>query len=291
MRILTIWIKSAALVNRKARLVFFLWFANLLFSLIIAAPFFLLWSREYSASPAGERLANGMDFLWLGDFIFKFQSVLPSLLGWILVPGLIYLGLNIFFAGGLLGRLGSAGEKPRLSEFLADCGKYFPRFFRLFWISLAGFLIFFGAAGLLLSRLFNLWLDNAPGEWTVFIGSNLRLVVLLLLFSIVRMLFDYARILLVVEDSKKTLRTSLRAAGFVFRNFFRAWSLYLMTGIFFLAAGLLSIKLGKIIPRDTAGWLALFFLLQQLFIVFRMWTRNMFFASGLNFFEFHKERP
>ena len=49
-----------------------------------------------------------------------------------LVAGVLYLALQIFLNGGIVGRLLDREGRTTLEPFFADCGRYFWRFVRLF---------------------------------------------------------------------------------------------------------------------------------------------------------------
>jgi hypothetical protein len=270
-------------VNKKIKIAVYLWVVNLLFSLVVIAPLYFLLQSEFSRSLLESQMAKGNDFLiWMGDFIFKNRDFFPALLGWILVPMLLYLFFNIFLSGGIIGRIAAPPEKISLSNFLSDCGKYFFRFFRVFLISLIGFIVFFGVIYRLISALFKIWTENASTEWPLIIVSNLKFLVAVLLFSIVRMFFDYVKIRLVMEDSKKAVRSTLLNFTFVGKRFFRAWFLYLLVGLVAAILFIIFVLVHKISPQNGIFFIFLFFW-QQLYVFSRMWTKMLFFSTEYHF--------
>jgi hypothetical protein len=72
------------------------------------------------------------------------------------------------------------------------------------------------------------------------ISSSLRLLVFLLLFSIVKMFFDYVKVALVADDSRKAVRATLRNFRFLGKRFFRAWALFVIVGLLFVFSTLVS---------------------------------------------------
>jgi hypothetical protein len=273
--------------NRKARLVIYLWLANFLFSLVLVAPFYFLLQKDLARSIAGEKLFQGQEFLWLGDMIYKYQDVLPLFLGWLAVPSLLFLLLHVFLNGGILGRI-SVGERVNLPAFLSDSARYFWRFFRVFLISIIGYIIVFGLLGSGLSALFKIWMESASTQWTTLIASFLRLFVFLLLFSMTKMFFDYVKVSLVVEESKKAVRATLANFGFLGRRFFRAWGLFLLVGLVFVGLSI-GYHLGvKLIPKNGVIPLVVLFIWQQVYILARSWTAVLFFSTEYEFFKSHK---
>lgn len=270
-------------VNKRIKIAVYLWVVNLLFSLVVIAPLYFLLQNEFSRSLLENQMAKGNDFLiWMGDFLFKNRDFYPALLGWILVPMLLYLFFNIFLSGGVIGRIASPHEKTSLSNFLSDCGKYFYRFFRVFLISLIGFILFFGVIYRLISALFEIWTENASTEWPLIFVSNLKFLIAVLLFSIVRMFFDYVKIRLVMEDSKKAVRSTLLNFTFLGKRFFRAWFLYLLVGLVAVILFMIFVLVHRISPQNGIFFIFLF-LWQQLYVFSRMWTKMLFFSTEYHF--------
>lgn len=270
-------------VNKKIKMAAYLWAFNFLFSLVVIAPLYFLLQKEFSRSLLEDQMAKGNDLLiWMGDFIFKIRELYPALLGWILVPLVLYLFFNIFLSGGIIGRIAASHQKINLANFLSDCGKYFFRFFRVFLIFLIGFFIFFGVVYRLISAVFELWTKNASTEWPLIFVSNFKFLIALLLFSIIRMFFDYVKIRLVMEDSKKTIRSTLLNFGFLGKRFFKAWILYLLVGLVAFIIFIVYFLVHRIFPQG--GFLILLlFVWQQLYIFSRMWTKMLFFSTEYHF--------
>ena len=274
--------KGVSAVRRNSRMTLWLWLIDFLFGIIVAAPVYFFVNKDFGHSPTGEGL-KGMSFTWLGDSIYKYQEFLPALAGWVLVPALFFILVSIFLNGGIIGRL-AAGEKTTLQGFFADCGKYFGRFFRVFLLSLPVYILVFGGLLKLVSAPFKLWAKNAGGEMPVIIASNLRFLVTILILSIVQMYFDYVKIHLAAREGRKVLAAAAAALSFVGRKFFKAWGLYLLVGLLFVAATAVFIVLTNVLAGTGVVALVLGFILAQAYIFARIWTKVLFFASELDLY-------
>jgi hypothetical protein len=286
MGLLKLFIQGFSTANRRARMVIYLWLMNFVFSLIIITPVYILVNKEFSRSLLGDTMAEGFGLLWFADLAYKYKDIPGALAGWVLAPGIIFLFLYIFLNGGLIGRIADEREIVNFEKFFSDCGKYFFRFFRVFIISLFGY-----ALVVIIQRfigsLFKIWTKNASSEWPLIISSNLKFLILLLLFSIVRMYFDYVRIRLVVEDSKRTVLTSILNLAFIGKRFIKAWILYLLVGIIGLIIGLIYLGISRIMP--SSGYLVMaVFIWQQIYIFSRMWVKLLFFSTEYQFLVYHK---
>ncbi|MFB0565449.1 MAG: hypothetical protein ACETWK_07195 [Candidatus Aminicenantaceae bacterium] len=283
MSVFRLLIQGIKTTNSKGRIVLYLWITNFVFSLVIVAPFYFLLSKEFSRSLIGNKLGAGFDLLWLGDLFYKFNNIPPALIGWFLVPGILFLLLYMFLNGGIIGRIVAQRESVNFSNFFGDCGKYFLCFFRIFLISLIGYALVFGVIYRYISELFELWTDNASTEWPLIISSNIKFLILILLFSIIRMFFDYARVSVVVEDSRRAIRATILSLSFVGKRFFKAWFLYLLVGIISLIFFAVCLRISRILP--SSGLLIIVvFLWHQIYILSRMWTKMLFFSSEYHFF-------
>ena len=270
--------------NKKWKMVVYLWLMNFIFALLMVTPFYFLLQKEFSRSLMGEQMSRGFDFLWFGDLIYRYRDFYPSLLGWLLVPAIFFLLLFIFLNGGILGRIVAEEESLNLTRFFADCGKYFFRFFRIFLISLIGYYLVFGLLFKAISFLFQLWTKSAASEWPLIFTANLKFLVMILLFSVVRMFFDYVRVRLVVEDSKKSIRATILSFSFLGKRFLKAWALYLLVGLIVLILALIYHVISQILPSTGLLWILLF-IWQQSYILSKMWTRVLFFSTEYHFYK------
>ena len=290
MGIMKIYGKGLAASVKSLRMIIYLWLVNLAFALVLVAPLYLLVQKDFGHSLAGGRLRVG-DPAWLGEMALKYQDIPAALLGGILLPVLLFLVLYIFLNGGILGRLAALPEhKITLAGFFADCGKYFWRFFRVFLAALVGYLLLFGFVFRLVSAVFKPWIESASNELPSIIASNLRTLVSVLIFTIVQMYFDYVKVSLVAEDSRKVLKALFSGLGFIFKRFFKAWFLYLLVGVLYLVLTVLYVSVNGLFPRYGAPWFAAAVFWAQIYILLRIGIKVLFFATELTFYRGQKYR-
>jgi len=290
MGIIRIFGQGLTTTLRKGRLLAFLWPVYLLFALVVVAPFYFLLQSQFSRSLLGEKLLAGVDLLWIGDLVYRYQDMPPLVIGWILGTSLLFLVLLAFLNGGVIGRIAAGEEKVTFQNFFGDCGRYFGRLFRVFLLSLVGYFLILGILGRFVSIPFRVWSKGASTEWTTLISSSLRLLVFLLLFSIVKMFFDYVKVALIVGDSRKAFRMTRRNFGFLGRNFFQAWALFLGVGLISVLFTIVYLALAKVFPKTGIGPLLLF-LWQQAYFLGSLWTGILFFATEFHFLKRTDHRP
>jgi len=288
MRILKIIEKGFQTTNKRLKMVVYLWLINFVFSVLIVTPVYFLIKKDLSGSLMSDQILKGSELIWLGDIIYKYQDILPALVGWFLIPGIFFMMLYIFLYGGIIGRIVAQDEKINLTSFLSDCSKYFFPFLRIFLISLAAYLVVLGGIHSIISALFNLWKKSASTEWPLILASILEFLILVLLFSIVRMFFDYVRVRLVVEKSKKAIRATLLNISFIGKRFFRAWFLYLLVGLITAVFGVIYLALYQPLPK-IGILLIVGFIWQQMYVLSRMWTKILFYSTEYHFLNLHQE--
>lgn len=284
MNIFQIVAKGFQTTNSRWRVVLYLWIVNFFVSLLALTPFYLILNKEFSHSLVGEQISRGLNFLWIGDIIHKYKDFSPGFVGWILASGFFFILVSVFLAGGILGRIAAEGETVDLENFFLDCGKHFFRLFRVFLLSLAFYVVIFGAVFRAITVPLNFWVKHAGNEWPGIISAIVKLIAAVLLFTIVRMFFDYVRVRLVVEKSRKTVRATLLTSLFVGKRFFRAWLLYLCIGILVVLFALAFLLICQFLPK-TGIFLLLVFFFQQVYILSKMWTKTLFFAAEYHFFK------
>jgi hypothetical protein len=273
--------KGMILSYQKRRLAVRLWAINLIFSLFAVGPLFFLMMDHMSHSFSGESSLQKLDVFWLADLAYRFMNITPALTGLVLLAAVLYLLLSVFLNGGIIGGLNRAEAKTTLADFFHDCGLYFWRFFRLFILSVPVYLAVLVIFYQLIKAFLEIFNRRAATEWPALIVSNLRLLALVLLLAVVSMFFDYVKIGLVTSARKKVLEQTWLTLKFIGRRFFKAWGLYLLAGLVFVALTLFYLEIARLLPKNRPLLVLLVFLWQQFYILCRQWCKLLFFATEI----------
>jgi hypothetical protein len=273
--------KGMILSYQKRRLAVRLWAINLIFSLFAVGPLFFLMMDHMSHSFSGESSLQKLDVFWLADLVYRFMNITPALTGLVLLAAVLYLLLSVFLNGGIIGGLNRAEAKTTLADFFHDCGLYFWRFFRLFILSVPVYLAVLVIFYQLIKAFLEIFNRRAATEWPALIVSNLRLLALVLLLAVVSMFFDYVKIGLVTSARKKVLEQTWLTLKFIGRRFFKAWGLYLLAGLVFVALTLFYLEIARLLPKNRPLLVLLVFLWQQFYILCRQWCKLLFFATEI----------
>jgi hypothetical protein len=189
-----------------------------------------------------------------------------------------------FLSGGILDRY--ARNRPTRSHgFFAACGTHFWRFLRLGVFAWFAYSVLFSV---LHPWLFDVVYERLVADVTVErTGLALRAAgylvfgILLVLCSLV---FDYARIRIVVEDRRSAIGALLAAIRFVARHPGRVLALYLLNGAAFLVLIAVYALVAPGAPGAGAGLIPAL-LIGEIYILGRHYLKLRFYASQTAFFQ------
>ena len=268
---------------KEKKMLLWLYGFNLLFAYLITLPLSMMLSNALDKTTAADKILQTFDFTIFITIMEVFGKGL-NLGRTIITIGILYLIVNIFFAGGIL-KIFIEEKKFKLIDFLTGCVEYFNRFLRLFLISVL-FLILALLMYLLISKLFSLVTDNTTTEHLPVILFVLKMFLVGALLAIVNMLFDYAKIMTVVNDYYGMFKIVKQAMMFVMMSLRKTVGLYI--SYLFTAIILIIIYLFIESFISVTDWLTIliFFLWTQIFMVTRIWIRMSFFAGQYSFYRF-----
>jgi len=269
------------LVARHKRLIVPFYLTNLLFGLLITLPLGALLDEFVGGSLVRERLGQTMDYDLLVEFLFKNGKALASLQGLILVVPGVYWLLALFLSGGAMVVYTNDTYRPNL--FWGASAEHFAPFARLALWSLPLLALLFSLR--FLEPLFQrLIFGSDPYEYVLYWGAWIKMglgYLGLLLFGIV---FDYARLNLVITGDRKARRALWRALVFAARSPGRTFAL----AFILIATGWLALAIYY--PLSTAlsapNWFVVvaLFVLQQLYILIRLVLRLTYYSSQLTLY-------
>jgi hypothetical protein len=273
-------------VGRNWGLVLLVLLGNLAFALVVAVPLALQLDGDLAHLGASRGMMYGFDYDWwaqwserqegppsalspevLGTgFAFRNLELLlkgalparlfareghgsldPTLLG----LGALYLLLQVFLTGGLLGVFRTPAGGWTVRGLLHGSGFYFGRLFRVSLLALA-------AAGVVfaLNAPFARWVDGlareAVSEKTAIALTLGRHAVLLLALVLVHMVSSHAKVLVVREARLSSALAFLSSLGFCTRNLPRALGQYAV--VLVLGAGVVAAFGAFDQHLEVTGW-------------------------------------
>ncbi len=242
------------------------------------------WWQEFSSQATGLGTTFVPSIVGFGAVLDNIGGLLDNLPMAATIVGATAAWLVIwsFLSGGVLDRY--ARRRPtRAYGFFAACGIHFWRFARLGVVAWMVYYVLFAGVHPWLFETFYPWATrNMTVERTSFAVRILCYLIFCTLLVACNLVFDYARIRIVVEDRHSAIGALVAAVRFVRRNP-STLSLYLLNGVLFLALALAYALLSPGAPGGLAFWIA--FGIGEIYILIRHYVKLLFYASQIAFFQ------
>lgn len=312
MKVFINFLKGFQTSRKNFKMVLFLFILNLLFALVLALPMFTAIEESIGQSEVADRMKKGFDYMWWEEFRDQSQGIestfSPSIVGKgavldnfvhlinigetplpraILILSILYVLLHTFLSGGIINILNKDIPGFSIRDFFTGAGKFATRFFLLMLISWAFFFLVIALRNSLFS-LVNTVSETARSEVLPFYINLASSVLTYILFLFFQMIFDYARIKIVIEDSSSILRTTKDAFLFVFKNMGATMGLFYLLLVANLALTVVYILFKEIIPQTSTGTIVIIFLIQQMFICSIIWIRCWLYSSQSELYKYLK---
>ena len=281
-----------------------------LITLLIAFPLSValrgMMATHLGSSLAAETAATGTNYDWWQEFSAQASGLattfVPSIIGFgavldnvsaladnlpmtttIAAAVAAWLVVWSFLSGGVMDRY--ARNRPtRAHGFFSAAGTHFWRFLRL---GIVAFIVYYAlfalVHGWLLDDLYGALTRNMTVERTAFAVRLACYALFVALLVAVNLVFDYARVRLVVEDRRSAIGALLAALRFVRRHRRAAYLYLLNASAFLLLVGLYALAVPGAPGAGIWMWITLG--VGQLYIVGRHYLKLLFYASEVAFFQ------
>ncbi len=243
------------------------------------------WWQEFISQASGPAATFGLSIMGfaapLGN-LAGFADAAPLPAG-VAATVIGFLLLQVFVTGGIIDRY-ARDTRVGPYGFLAACGASFFRLLRLGAAALAVYWLLFALVHPTIDSAQRLLTRDLTVERQAFAIYAILTVAFLLVVSGVNLLFDFAKIRLVVEDRRSAIGALASGLRFVARQPAAAAGLYVINVLVFVAV----LGLYAIVAPSAAvsGWALVWTLfVLQLFVVARLWARLVFVASETALFQ------
>jgi hypothetical protein len=294
-------------VNQAPMVIAGMFAVSLLVSMPLAYALQGMIAEHLGSSLAADSAASGVNFGWWREFsaqaaglgttlvpsIAGFGAVLNDLSGFLdrtplaaTIVGVTaaWMVLWSFLSGGIIDRFARA-RRTRAQGFFAACGVHFGRLVRLGVIAFVVYALLF--------LYVHTWIFDDAYEWlirdvtverTAFMFRITGYVIFGALLVVVNIVFDYARIRIVVEDRRSAIGAVVAALRFVRRHFARVLGLYGLNALAFL---ILIAVYALVVPGAPGSGLGMWVVLAvgELYILARHYLKLLFYASETAFFQ------
>lgn len=267
---------------RSLKMTFLIYCINLALALLVVFPFLGTLKSGFGGSMLPDALLKGFDFTSLVEFLRNFKSIggFISQARWMIV---FYLIVSVFMSGGILFIINKK-EKFSVLSFLNGCVFYFFRFFKLFVYMLLFNLLVALIVYMPLYFIIDSASETVTSEASLFYIVLAGVIIHLTLFVILQMTVFYAKIRIVSEDSRKVFRSIFRSLKFVFKHFASTLTLFLLQLIIPMLLVIVLFFFNAAIGMTSGFTILGMFIIQQTFILSRIFTRIWMYGSQYDLF-------
>ncbi|MDP2914807.1 MAG: hypothetical protein Q8O91_05075 [Candidatus Aminicenantes bacterium] len=264
----------------RPKMIVLLWSFNLLVAGLCYFVFLRAFGGAVGTSALVKEMVHKADMNVVVEFLTSASGGAVTEL-FVIVIGLsvLYALVSVFLYGGILQILIQKGGRWRFAEtFFAGGGRFYGRFFRLEIYSL-GLWLTAGLIFILINALINFNFRDSTNEQTTFVFTIIKILFAFFLVFLIKMIMDYARILIAGRDSRDVFRSLLEAVRFVLKKPAKTLALYYLLGLAGWASFLLYKVLDSAVPQTSTVTIAIGFLLAQVFIASRGWLKIAYQAA------------
>jgi hypothetical protein len=270
-------------VNRNKRMWFWFYGVTTIWALLVAGPVIGLLLSSLGNSAWAEEMAGNFDFQWIAELIAG-KTALPLVpVAWIGVMVFAVASVaHLFLLGGAV-PLFCGREEFSTSRFFENCGRNFWRFVRLSLCAAPLYVVVLIIGRILAAIGEKIWGEGSVQAPLVYWGWA-RLLVLAVLAGLVMVIVDYARIGIVVADSRKSIRSTIAGVRFVFGHFRQTVGLNIAL---WMAAAVITVfywELAIVVPQSSLGLVILLFAIRQATVVGKIWVQLLFYSSQTELF-------
>lgn len=244
------------------------------------------WWQEFSAQASGLGTTFAPSIVGFGAVLDNVSALVDNLPLASTIAGATAAWMVVwsFLSGGVLDRLARA-RVVRSRGFFAACGTYVWRFARLGAVAgLVYYLLFAVVHGWIFIDVYEPLTRNLTAERTAFAIRVACYAVFGSLLVFASIVFDYARVRIVVEDRRSALGALVAGLRFVRRHAGGTIGLYLLNAAAYVMAVLAYAAVAPGAPRaGLSGWVALS--VGQIYIIARHYLKLVFYGSQAAYFQ------
>jgi hypothetical protein len=301
------WVEGLRRVRRAPALVAGVWLVTVAVTVPPAVVLHDAVRDHLGSSVEADAAADGANWMWMEEFNASDEplarTLRPDVIGFapvldntsaladaaarptvVVIAGSVFLLLLTFLSGGLIDRL-ARDRALHPHGFFAACGGLWFRMLRLSVVSAIIYAAVFGSLHpWLFDGVFRSLTQDTTVERTAFIVRGGLYVVLCAVIAACSMVFDYAKVRLVVEDRRSVLAAIAASVRFIRRHPGAAAGVYSMNVASVLVVLIIYAAIAP--GAGAAGWpMWGAFVVSQAFIAARLAVKLTFWASEAALFQ------
>ena len=259
---------------RNAWLLWWLLSANLAVSLCAVVPLLSPLEKSLSHHEASLEMTARFDMSWWVDVTTEHAEAFARALDGVAAAAFVSAILGCFFAGGLLQAYHDTLGLQPLDRFMTSCRRWFLRFAWLFVLSLPLYWLAHRLINTHMAVALDTVLERVEDERVGLLITWARAAIFLLLFDLITLFADYARVHAVVSGQVSMLACLSAGGRFVLSHPWRIWT---MEGCAVGAQALaltLYVPLDAALDRSSTASLIAGFVCGQSFLLMRLFLRE-----------------
>jgi|GEM_PF-1256744 hypothetical protein len=271
------YIKGFQKAATLPRMLFIVYFANFFTALILALTFKGVIENAFGQSGILSSLLENFDYTTFSEVMYKNGDSIWAVIGGIKWLIIAYFLLSIFLTGGIINTL-KVG-KFTTSDFFGGAAYNFFRFLGLSLLMIFVQLIFLLAVYIPLGTVLKSVSENMTSEVSLYYIAIGGFVLHLLIFLLISMIGDYAKLYISLNDSFNVFKGFWNGVKYVFKNFSKTYFLYLF--LLFLPGVVmyLYLFLERDIKMASGIGILIVFAMQQAFMLLRVFLRTWILSS------------
>ncbi|PJA96500.1 MAG: hypothetical protein CO129_06180 [Ignavibacteriales bacterium CG_4_9_14_3_um_filter_34_10] len=262
------------------KLVLVMYSVTFVFSFVLGSAFSMSMS-SFKSKPLLSELFAGFDYTVFSDFMHNYGDSISPIFNVMIMFAVFYLLMEIIFAGGLIGRFHFESNKMKAVKFFGFGIKYFWRYTRLFLYKLLALAITFGIVITIASVFFDSFDAGIETDYIKVI--IISAVIFLILFLLLSVISDYAKIIIVKTNLTSSWTAIKMAVGFVFTRIHVVALIFLAGIVIYTMFTIIYLTIAVNFPITNMFSVFVLFVLQQLFIFLRFITKTFVLASEFSF--------
>jgi len=283
MKIIGSYIAGLKEALRQKKIVTLLFIITLLISAVWAATFKSVMVTALEGRSNLYKLLNDFDSTIYSDLMNNYGDLVKAFItgmGWLAV---FYFFFTVFFAGGIFRLMNQKLDRVNGKNFFAGCAQYFLRFLRLGLYTLLTQLIVFGVIAIIFSVATRNMTETST-EPTIFYTYLAWMILHIIFFIFITIVSDYAKIILIKEDSKKIWHALWSSFKFIIRKIHLVYSLYLLIIILPILLTIFYLWLDSVLGMKSMLTVLVMLIIQQFLIWTRLFIKVWLLGSQFNFY-------
>jgi hypothetical protein len=266
---------AARRAGSRKRMILIYWAYYTALAALVALPLMGAAVSLLSRSRYATELLRGFDVMWLAEAVAATQSLpIPMLAPLALLAILLAFKGSVFLGAGAVNLLvhDELDYSPR--EFYAGCGRYYWRFLRITLYSLLFYGIAMALSGVIMKVADKAWGEGLEDRPLIMAGY-VKTAIQILLFGFIGTAMDYAKVRLVADGSRKSLRAVFGSIRLVSSNMGRAMGVWLLLALVLGIATFAYVEAANRIQAVAMGPILGLIVCQQLYVLVRVVLRMM----------------